>query len=225
MRSFGCPALLAGVFLMSAMAGVAHAQMARSQPSPEESVWYAQALVEATFGNLSSQSYGLEAGVTVRPDLQVFVEGGRVNNVASSAFATAAQLIAGSLGQTQSQVGYSAKEPVVFGDAGVRYLVPVSGTSLQPYVLGGFGIARVKQDATFSVGGSDVTGNLAQYGIVLGTDLSSTFTNPLLVLGAGLTVPVWQHLAVDVHYRYGRIFAGDAGFNVSRAGIGFGVRF
>ncbi len=217
--------LLTGVLLVSAMTSVAQAQTARAVPAADEPNMYAQALADATFGNLSSQLYGAEVGVTVWPQIQVFVEGGRMNNVASSSFVTAAQLIAGSLSQTQSPVGFSAKQPVAFGDAGVRYLLPVTGTSLQPYVMGGFGIARVKQDARFTVSGSDVTGNLAQYNIVLGTDLSGSFTKPLLVLGGGLTVPIWQRVAVDVHYRYGRIFASDQGFNVSRAGIGLGVRF
>ena len=176
-------------------------------------------------GAVSSQSYGVEGGYTFRPGLQLFVEGGRVNNVASNTFFTAAQTIAGGLGQTQSGVGFSAKQPVAFGDVGVRYLVPASGTNLQPYVLMGIGIARVTNDARFAVDGTDVTGNLDQYGVALGTGLSGRFTKPLLTLGAGLVVPVWSRLALDLHYRYGRIFAPDEGINVNRAGIGVGITF
>jgi opacity protein-like surface antigen len=224
MRVIGIPALLAAALLVSPMMGVAQAQAARPLSADEGQGGYVQALADATFGNLSSQSYGAEAGITVWPQLQVYVEGGRVNNVASSAFVTAAQVIAGSLGQSQSGVGFSAKEPVVFGDAGVRYLIPMTDTALQPYVMAGFGIARVKQDARFTINGADVTGNLAQYNIVLGTDLSGDFTKPLLLLGAGVAVPVWRRVEVDLHYRYSRIFA-DQGYNVSRAGVGLGVRF
>jgi hypothetical protein len=36
---------------------------------------------------------------------------------------------------------------------------------------------------------------------------------------------VWQRLVLDLHFRFGRIFAEDHGINVSRAGIGFGFRF
>jgi len=216
--------VLTGAVLMSALTGVARAQTMRTAAPADDHNFYAQVLADAAFGNASSQSYGAEIGMTVSPGIQVFIEGGRVNNAASDSFFNAAQVIAGGLGQTQSAVGFSAKEPVGFGDAGVRYLVPMNG-SLQPYVMAGFGIARVKQDARFTVNGTDVTGNLAQYNVVLGSDLSGSFTRPLLTLGAGVSVPVWQRLAVDLHYRYGRIFAPDQGINVSRAGVGIGVRF
>jgi hypothetical protein len=32
-------------------------------------------------------------------------------------------------------------------------------------------------------------------------------------------------LVLDLQFRYGRIFAEDGGINVSRAGVGIGVRF
>jgi opacity protein-like surface antigen len=224
MRFIG-PSLLTAVLLVSAMAGVARAQTLRTMPAADDHGVYAQVLVDAAFGNVSSQSYGGEVGMTVWPNVQIFIEGGRVNNVASSSFFDAAQAIAGSLSQTQSGVGFSAKEPVAFGDAGLRYIVPIADSSVQPYVMAGFGIARVTQNAKFTVNGTDVTGNLAQYGIVLGTDLSGAFTKPLLTLGVGVSLPVWERVAVDLHYRYGRVFVSDSGINVSRAGVGLGVRF
>ena len=222
---FISPSVLTGVLLVCAMTGAAQAQTMRAAQATDDHGVYAQVLVDATFGNVSSQSYGGEVGMTVWPNAQIFIEGGHVNNVASSDFFNAAQMIAGSLSQTQSGVGFSAKEPVTFGDAGIRYVVPIADSSVQPYVMAGFGVAHVTQDATFTVNGTDVTGNLAQYGIVLGTDLSGSFTRPLLSLGVGVSVPVWQRVAVDLHYRYGRIFAPDSGINVSRAGIGLGFRF
>jgi opacity protein-like surface antigen len=182
-------------------------------------------VADAAFGNANSQAYAGEAGFTVMPNVQVFVEGGRVNNVAGAAVGAAAQLIVIALGQTQSSVGVSVKEPVTFGVAGVRYLIPVTGTKLQPYVMGGIGIAKVKQDVKFTVGGTDVTAGLQQFGVQLGTDLSGDFTKAMLALGGGVAVPVWERVVLDLHYRYGRIFAPDQGINVNRAGIGLGVRF
>ena len=35
----------------------------------------------------------------------------------------------------------------------------------------------------------------------------------------------WESLIVDFQYRYGRIFADTQGINVSRVGVGVGVRF
>jgi opacity protein-like surface antigen len=91
--------------------------------------------------------------------------------------------------------------------------------------MGGGGVAQVKQNVTFSVGGADVTGNLTPYGVVLGTDLSGKVTKGMAVAGAGVMWSAWQRLVLDFQYRYGRIFTDGQGINVSRAGIGLGVRF
>ena len=186
---------------------------------------YAEGVLQSAFGNVTSQSFGAEVGVTLRPRVQVFVEAGMVRDVATAGIGAAAQLIAGYLSQTQANVAFHVKQPVTFGAAGVKYLIPVSG-SVHPYVLAGAGLASVTQDVTFTVGGSDVTSGLAsQYGVQLGTDLSGGFTKPMFVAGAGATWPAWQRLVVDIQYRFGRILAEDVAINVSRAGIGLGVRF
>ena len=186
---------------------------------------YVEGVVQSAFGNVTSQSYGAEIGVTVKPNIQVFVEAGMVRDVATSSIGAAAQLIAGFLSQTQANVAFRVKQPVTFGVAGLKFVVPTAGP-IRPYVLGGGGMASVKQDVTFTVGGSDVTSNLtSQYGVQLGTDLSGSFTKPMLVAGAGAMWPAWKRLVVDIQFRFGRIFAEDGGINVSRAGIGVGVRF
>jgi hypothetical protein len=87
-------------------------------------------------------------------------------------------------------------------------------------------LASVKQDVAFTVGGADVTSNLAgQYGVQLGSDLSGSFTKPMLVAGAGAMWPVWQRLVIDAQFRFGRVFTDEGGLNIGRAGIGVGVRF
>jgi opacity protein-like surface antigen len=204
------------------LGGVAQAQTAAAA---QADTWYVQAVGDAAFGNANSQSYGGEVGFTVMPRVQVFVEGGRTNNVAGTTIGAAAQLIVLGLAQTQGNASVSVKQPVTFGTAGVRYLIPVNGTQLQPYVMGGIGVARVKDDVRFTVNGTDVTATLQQFGVTLGTDLSGNFTNAMLTLGGGVAVPVWERVVLDLHYRYGRIFASDQGINVNRAGIGLGFRF
>lgn len=61
--------------------------------------------------------------------------------------------------------------------------------------------------------------------VTLGSDLSGTSTKPMLTLGGGAVWPAWQSLIVDFQYRWGRIFAEDAGITTNRAGVGLGVRF
>lgn len=186
---------------------------------------YAEVVAQSSFGNVTSQNYGGEFGYTVAPNVQVFVEVGHTRNVATTEIGLAAQTIAGALSQTQSNVGYSVKQPVTFGVGGVKYLLPLNGQRLLPYAMAGFGAARVTQDARFTVGGADVTGSLAQYGIVLGSDLSGSFTKPMFTLGGGIAYPVWQSMILDFQFRYGHVFASGQSINSSRAGLGVGLRF
>ena len=229
MRS-AATALLATV--LSGMTGAAQAQTAPAPVTADSG--YVEVVMQSAFGNVTSQSYGGEIGITVAKNVQVFVEGGQTRNVAPAALGTNAQTIAGALALTQSNVGFSVREPVTFVAGGVRYLIPVTGSSLAPYLLGGFGMARGRRDVKFTVGSTDVTTSLQQFGIVLGTDLSGDFTRPMLVLGGGVAWPVWQQLVLDLQLRFGRIFAegsgtvaqpADAAVNSVRAGIGVGLRF
>jgi opacity protein-like surface antigen len=225
MRSFLTAPMVAATL---ALGGVANAQTVKTTTStPVEDAGYVEVVAQSAFGNVTSQSYGLEAGFTIRPQMQVFVEAGQTRSVATAELSTSAQTIAGALSRTQNNVGYTAKEPATFGDVGIRYSIAVSGRA-RPYVLGGFGLASVKRNVAFTVGGTDVTSSLSQdqYGnIVLGTDLSGSETKAMFVVGAGLALPAWERLIIDLQFRYGRIFAEDAPISVARAGIGIGVRF
>jgi len=212
MRSFAI--LLVGTFTLS---GVASAQTSAAAPS----YGYAEVIAQSAFGNVTSQSYGAEVGFNANSNLQVFGEFGRVANAATSDLGVSAQKIVTALG---SGFTVTSKEPITFGLVGVRYLM-ASSSPLKPYVLAGGGIAKVKNDVVFSNGGTDVTANLAQFGVVLGTDLSGSETKPMLSLGAGAVWLVGGHFMVDLQYRFGRVFASDAGITVHRAGVGIGVRF
>lgn len=201
--------------------------VARAQTSAAADNGYIEAVGQSSFGNVTSQSFGVEAGVTIRPRLQVFVEVGRTNDVSSSELGSAAQTIAGALARTQSAVGFTVKEPATFVDGGLRFvLVPPGESRVQPYVLGGAGIARLEKNVRFSVGGSDVTDSLSQapFYITLGSDLSGSSTSTMLVGGGGVAVP-WKRLVIDFQVRIGRILAEEQAFTVGRAGIGVGVRF
>src|SRR5471030_943695 len=195
---------------MLALSGVASAQTPASASNTDHG--YVEGVIQSAFGNVTSQSFGAELGVTVMPNVRVFVEAGMVRDAATASIGTAAQVIAGFLSQTQANVAFRVKEPVTFGVAGLKFVVPMAG-SVRPYVLGGGGVASVKQDVAFTVGGIDVTSSLASppYGVQLGSDLSGSFTKPMIVAGAGAMWPAWRQLVVDIQFRYGRIFAEDGG--------------
>jgi opacity protein-like surface antigen len=199
------------------LSSAAHAQSAAPAPSKG----YVEGVAQSAFGTVTSQSYGGEFGFTIRPGLQVFVDAGHVRNAAPSGLTISAAAIAGAI-QTQ----FTAKEPITFAVAGVRFPLG-SFRPAQPYLLVGGGIARAKKDVTFTVAGTDVTATLQQppFDTVLGSDLSGSATSAMVAVGGGVAWFPWQRLVIDLQYRYGRVFASDEGINVHRAGVGIGVRF
>ena len=208
------------IALLLTPATVARAQAAAA-PAPDRG--YAMAVAESAFGNVTSQSFGAEIGVTVRPELQVFGSFGMIRDVATTEIGTAASTIALALSQLQpSAVSYSVKEPVTFFTGGVRYRFKVA-SKLAPYVAGGIGVASVKKDVKFLIGGSDASGTLAQY-VTLGSDIAGDESKMMFTLGAGVVYPVWQQVIVDLHYQFGRIST-EIPITVNRAGIGVGIRF
>jgi len=221
---------LMALFMMTAgallvVAGSASAQTSAPAPAADESKGYVEGFAQSAFGNVTSQSYGGEVGVTFHSHLQVFGEFGQIRNVATASLGTSASAIAGALTQLQSAaVDYTVKEPVAFAVGGVRYLIPTT-TKLQPYVLGGFGLAKVTNDVVFKLGGTEATASsLAQY-VTIGTDLSGDVTKPMMTFGGGVVWPAWQQLVVDLQFRFGRILTDDEAITVGRIGLGVGVRF
>jgi len=216
--------LMSGAIVVS---GVADAQTRTVAAPPRAAVetGYVEGVAQSAFGNVTTQSYGVEVGATVRHDLQVFAEFGRIKDVADTTFTGGAGAIANALAQLQpAAVGFSARRPVIFVAGGVKYRPPTT-LKVQPYVLGGFGFATVKNDVAFTLAGSETSASaLAQY-VTFGSDLSGQSTKPLLTLGAGVTWPIWQALLLDFQYRFGRIFTDEQATTTNRAGIGFGVRF
>jgi hypothetical protein len=213
------------VILAGAMALVGTAHTAFGQPAAAAGSNYVEGVAQSAFGTVTSQSFGVEGGVLVAPKLVVFGEFGFVRDAAPSEVGVAAQAIAVYLtGLQGAGVTYSVRQPVSFGVAGIKYLIPYD-ESIQPYVLGGFGIARYTRDVTFTVGGTDVTSTIAQYGVTLGSDLAGSTVRPMLSAGGGVAWTVKAPFVVDFQFRYGRIFAEGKGLNVSRAGVGLGIRF
>jgi opacity protein-like surface antigen len=223
--------VLVMVTIAAALSGVAHAQAPPAAPPAVESKGYVEAFAQSAFGNVTSQAYGGEVGYTVRKNLQVWVEFGQVRNVAPPELGAAATLIAGFLrSQTPSDVAvsYSVKEPVTFGAGGVKYVIPMTASRLQPYVLVGVGIAKVTKDVTFTVGTADVTSQLTSLGVQLGSDLSGEFTKPMVTLGGGVDWPFWRQIVVGLQFRFSHIGAEDdttSALNIGRVGASVGIRF
>jgi opacity protein-like surface antigen len=207
-------ALAVGIWLSAASAGA---------QTPVADRGYVEGIAESAFGNVTSQSFGAEIGVTVRPDLQVFGSFGNIRDVATTELSNATATIAGALAQVQPGiVSYSVKEPVTFFVGGVRYRIATT-SQLKPYISAGLGVAAVKKGVTFLIGPTDATSTLSQF-VTLGSDIGGDESALMFTLGGGVVYPVWHQVIVDLHYQYGRIST-DTAITVNRAGIGVGLRF
>lgn len=201
--------------------GVAHAQV----PAPGTDSGYVEVTAGPTFGHKVGASIGAEGAYWVSGRLGIFAEGGWMTNVVTSSTQADAQLIASAIGGSADP-----KTKVGYFDAGVTYRFPRGGR-MQPYVVVGVGVAHVRNDTKFSVGGTDVTGSIDQLGVQLGTDLGGSYTKPFVTAGGGVHIPFGTRWLGDISYRYGWIARdtsdnGDiAAINTNRIQFGFGTRF
>jgi opacity protein-like surface antigen len=203
---------------------LATASAAFAQGSTDVPAHFVGGFVQSAFGNVTSQSFGAEAGFGLTPAVDVFIEGGRTVDAAPASMGQAAQLVTIQIQKTAPNASYSVKQPVDFVDAGVRYQIDID-SKLMPYVLAGVGVGMVKSRATFSVNGTDVTANISQYNVALGSDLSGTASKLMGVAGAGARYPLTPSVFADLEFRYNRVFVSGRNIPFSRAGIGLGFQF
>lgn len=218
-------AALAGVATALLLtSGTAHAQAATAAPTRQYEVGYLEFVAQSAFGNVTSQSFGVEGGYNVTPRIRAFAEIGLTRDTAPKTLGTAAQLIAGYLTQVQpASVSYEVAQPVRFASVGIKYMIPYD-EDFEPYVLGGFGMASIKRDVAFRIAGNDVTDTLNQYGVVLGHDLAGSSNKGMVTLGGGVMWNLTKSAFLDLQYRYGRVLD-ETAFTVNRAGAGVGFRF
>jgi opacity protein-like surface antigen len=211
-------AILMGIAFVTSARAQAPAATTSAPPSPTKG--YAEVVAQSAFGNVTSQSFGGEIGVAVAPNLQVFVDAGQVRDASPASLGANAQKIASGVAALAGGADYHVKQPVTFGVAGIKYVVPTGNSRIEPYVMGGGGVAQVKRDVTFTT----PAGDISQFATI-GTDLSGNETKGMISVGGGVGVPVSTRVVVDLQYRYGRVFTSGEGLNINRAGIGVGVRF
>jgi hypothetical protein len=167
---------------------------------------------------------GGELGVQVTNTVGVFAEGVWLQNVVTRRRLDVAQTVAAFLHASQGGASTSTiVAPAFYTGGAVRVEFPTHGR-VHPYITGGAGVARVALRPTFTLSGADVTPNLAQYGVTLGSDLTGEVTKPAFSVGAGLrfTQARWY---VDATIRLTSIHTEGQNTNVTRAGAGIGLRF
>jgi opacity protein-like surface antigen len=103
----------------------------------------------------------------------------------------------------------------------VRVEIPAVGTRIIPYVIGGGGVANVKEDFTIGLAGS---GASATQVVNPRASLTESSTALALTAGGGVSVVIAQHLSLDADARYVRLISGRD-LNVRRFGVGLSYRF
>lgn len=212
---------------MTALTAATGTAQAQPPAPPEEGRFSALVTMAATLGNKSDKSVGVDLGYRAAESFEVFLEAGRMGNVATSDLDARAQRIANFINGSAS----TAQKATYF-DIGVKYRGPLLMQRLRPYIGFGIGGAKVKTEVNFAVNGTDVTSDLeGRYGILLGADLTDSLTKTFITIPLGVQYTFLKRYLVDGSYRYGRISARpddidqDVAISAQRVQIGVGVRF
>ncbi len=221
MKGFGRLVMAFG--LVAGLTGSASAQSGGS-----DGPFAVQFTVGPTFGNASDLSLGGEFDFKLGTEWEVFLEGGRMRNVATSAMEDSAQVVVDALGGSAS-----ITQKANYFNAGIKYLLVPFGGGYQPYLGVGAGVAQLRKEVTFTIGGTELTEEalLNDYGVQLGGDLAGTSNRPMFTVLGGVSRTFAGSAFLDVSYRYGAILADTDSFDedttthTQRLQIGIGIRF
>jgi opacity protein-like surface antigen len=140
-----------------------------------------------------------------------------MNNVTTAATDQALSDAAAAMGDT-SHITFDAKTPATYGTATARVTSRSFGR-ITPFASGGGGIAHLTPDVSAVASGVDVT---SQFEEAIGS--AAPATKPLLVAGGGVSFATSRRSAIDVEYRYDRIFT-DTAINTNRVVASMRVGF
>lgn len=117
---------------------------------------------------------GGEFGYRVSPRLDIVAEGLGFTDITTRRRIEAAETIAAVIQASQGAPATGTlKSPTFLAVGGVRISIYQSG-GVRVYLEGTGGFARVTTNPTFTLNGADITKQLQQFGVALGTDLAGT---------------------------------------------------
>ena len=175
-------------------------------------------------GATSVRHAGGQAGIELSrrwtDKLELTAEGVWFQETVTRRQQTTALGIATFLAESQhQQTVFQVKVPAAYVGVGARYFLNGPRAKVRLYVLAAVGAARTTLRPRFSLGGTDVTGQLDSYGVRLGADLTGAATTPAVTggLGGQLGRGRWQ---LDGTIRFTSIQMNDAPATpVLRAGL------
>jgi hypothetical protein len=165
---------------MTVWAGVVAALLVAASPAAAQTVARTndRMFIGATGGASAVQNvggvFGGEFGYRVSPRLDIVAEGLGFTDITTRRRIEAAETIAAVIQASQGAPATGTlKSPTFLAVGGVRIAVYSSG-GVRVYLEGTGGLARVTTNPTFTLAGADITKQLLQFGVALGTDLTGT---------------------------------------------------
>jgi hypothetical protein len=230
MNRFATAALAAAVLLVSQSVSAQTPAPAQPPASGSNESMLDGLTYSVTGGaTFTKKTGGLVGGEIVSPreywkNTTFSIEGGWMSSVVNAHRIDSAAAIANYLAQTQGQpASATVKVPAGYGAVNVRYTVMIK-PRYRVYVLGGGGIGVTSPKTKFTLGGSDVSGSLGQYGVTLGKDLAGNSAGGLVNVGVGATMPHGKWVG-DASYRLTPIFSAGETTVVNRLNFGIGYKF
>jgi hypothetical protein len=153
---------------------------------------------------VTSPFFGGSVGFNVTPDLQVFAEAGRSQDILAG-FTQDDLTLADESMTAEFGVPFRSKVkmPTNHVLGGVRYQFPTRSVA-RPYISGAAGIAHMRPEATFSFGSIDLTSQMFQDELIRTTFRNET--RPMASVGGGVAFVVARHVTFDMGYAYSGIF-------------------
>jgi opacity protein-like surface antigen len=163
----------------------------------------------------STGNVQVEGGVRIAPHLMIFGNLGHFQDLHGDLQPTLDAAVASLSTNDGLELNSTGTIPAWYGSTGLRASFPIHGP-VSPYVLGGFGFARLNPQAqfVFSSGpmpdgstpseGADVTSSIESTGVFTQPAAS---TSSMFTTGAGAQVLFGPHWTLDAGYRFYRIAA------------------
>jgi len=197
-----------------------------SAASSSDTKYFAGLVTGAGWAKNASSVFGVEAGARVWRNVDVFAEFAHFSDVVTQAQIDVAAPLVDYLQRTQGKpASADLKMPAFASNFGARWVFEQTSMpyAAKPYALFSLGATHVNREPTFTLGGTDITNSLPQYGITLQSDLTGDETQLSVTGGAGVIVP-YRMLYFDLGYRLMSIRLSEA-INVNRLHISIGARF
>ncbi len=212
---------------MSAAAQTPAPSQAQQASTPSMNLWYVGANTGITVVEHVGGVFGAEAGARVWKNLDIVAELAWMQNVVTRHTLDSATTVANYLQTTQGQTATSDVEvPAFYVGAGARWVFEKTEFGgFKPYVIVTLGSTHTNIKSTFTLGGTDVTNSLPQYGVTLGSDLAGTSNNFTVSPGVGVVRALNSSWYTDIGVRLVSIGTQSQQTNVTRLVLGGGYKF